>query len=116
MGRLNVLGENVVSPSCVGAVVGATVGGTTVGAGGVATGAQAASNTHPSINTETSNLRVFIFSPNLRRNIEPLDDISIIILQPDRAKTNCQMDDATWVSCISRINLVGGDIHSVDLT
>ena len=61
MGRLNVLGENVVSPSCVGAVVGATVGGTTVGAGGVATGAQAESNTLTSIKTETSKLRVFIF-------------------------------------------------------
>jgi len=63
MGISNFDDENVVSTSCVGAVVGATVGGTTVGAGSVATGAQAASNIHPSINIETSNLYVFmIFS------------------------------------------------------
>jgi len=116
MGRLNVLGENVVSPSCVGAVVGATVGGTTVGAGGVAAGAQAENNTITSINTKASNLRVFIFFPNLRCNIEPLDEISIVILQPDRAKTNCQVDDSARVSYISRINLVGGDVQPVDLT
>ena len=45
------------------AAVGAVVGGMAVGAGGiaVAAGAQAESNTLTSINTETSNLRVFIF-------------------------------------------------------
>jgi hypothetical protein len=45
-----------------GIAVGTAVGGTTVGAG-VATGAQAESNTLTSINPKTSNLRVFIFSP-----------------------------------------------------
>jgi len=43
-------------------VGGRAVAGTAVGAG-VAAGAQAASITLTSINTETSNLRVFIFSP-----------------------------------------------------
>lgn len=42
-------------------VAGTTVGGTAVGASGVTAGAQAESNTHASINTETSNVRVFIF-------------------------------------------------------
>ena len=44
---------------------GAVVGGTAVGEGGVAAaaGAQAENNTLTSINTETSKLRVFIFSP-----------------------------------------------------
>ena len=60
MGILNRFGDTVVC-----AEVGTAVAGTTVGEGGVAVaaGAQAESNTLTSINTETSNLRVFIFSP-----------------------------------------------------
>jgi hypothetical protein len=57
------LDENVV-PSCAGATVGIAVGAITIGAGGVAiAGAQAENNILTNINTETSNLRVFIFSP-----------------------------------------------------
>ena len=56
------------------------MGGIAVGAGGVAAGAQAESNTLTSIKTETSNLRVFIFllvsrlpkSPKLRKSHESL--------------------------------------------
>jgi len=66
MGKLNVLGENVVKVEA-GATVGAKVGGTIVGGTGVAAGAHAENNTLTSINTETSNLRVFIFSPLVKK-------------------------------------------------
>jgi len=55
-------------------MVEATVGGTAVGASGVVADAQAESITLMSINTETSNLRVFIFSP-LVKNMK-----SIVVL------------------------------------
>jgi len=56
------LGKNVIKVEA-GAMVETTVGGTAVGAGGLAAGAQAESNTLMSINMETSNLRVFMISP-----------------------------------------------------
>jgi len=59
---LKIFDENSVW-SCAGATVETSVvGGTAVGAG-IAAGAQAVSNILTSINTETSNFRVFIFSP-----------------------------------------------------
>ena len=51
-----------------------------------------------------------------RRDVQPLDEVLVVVLQPNGAEADGGVDRRSGIGCVRRVDAAGGDADSVDLT